>query len=122
MATLTTLVGRDDLVAVGGGLEDDEQPSRLLYAFPHVVDWLANALPVLRPLDPGTELVPLEQVDVLFHDFVSGEDFAYYERSHSLRPAELGVWELKTLDVRVFGWFPKKGVFVMANVELDGAR
>jgi hypothetical protein len=61
--------------------------------------------------------LPLDQVDTLLYDFVSGEDFAYYERSHSMEPSPLGIWELKTLDVRIFGWFHVKRCFVIANVD-----
>lgn len=116
MATLSELCEQHELEQLGGGLDENEQPGRLLYALPHVVDWLENALPALDPiLDEGRQS-PLQQVDDLFHDFVSGEDLAFYERSHSMLPAERGIWELKTPDVRLFGWFWRRGVFVIANI------
>lgn len=115
MATLSELCERHKLQQLGGGLDENEQPIRLLYAFPHVVEWLENTLPGLEPiLDDGRQS-PLEQLDDLLHDFAAGEDLSYYQRSHSMRPTEHGVWELKTPDVRLFGWFKSKGVFVIAN-------
>src|ERR1700733_1797046 len=114
MATLHILDRRGDLVAIGGGLEDFEQPQRLLYGFPHVITWLNETLPTLQPFYAETDLSPIEQVDVLFHDFVSGEDLVYYERCHFMEPLINGVWELKTPDIRIFGWFCKRGVFIAA--------
>lgn len=66
---------------------------------------------------PDSELRPTEQVYVLFYDFVSGNDFAYYARSHRMNPIEQGIWELKTEDVRIFGWFHVRCAFVMANID-----
>jgi hypothetical protein len=117
MATLAILIGCGDLIALGGGLNDDEQPERLIYAFPHVVNWLDEVLPALKSFYSETDLTPIEQMDILLHDFVSGADFSYYERSHSMTPLDRGVWELKTTDLRIFGWFIKRGVFVAANID-----
>ncbi|SRR5579885_1254218 len=117
MATLATLVSSKKLVQIGGGLAKDEQPVRLLYAYPHVIEWLNDTLPALEPFDADGMQSPLEQVDDLFHDFVAGEDFSFYELSHSMEPLEDGVWELKTPDIRLFGWFYKKGIFLAANID-----
>ncbi|MBE1506706.1 hypothetical protein [Rhizobium viscosum] len=116
MATLTELCDANVLVSIGGGLDAHEQPERLLCAFPHVIDWLENTLPSLDPDFHEGKQDPMEQADDLFHDFVSGADFSYYEKSHSMLPTEPGVWELKTSDLRLFGWFASKGVFVVAEI------
>lgn len=117
MATLLELCDCGLLTRLGGGLAGDEQPCRLLAAFPHAVKWLDDTLPRLEPLLDEGRQSPLEQVDDLLHDFVSGADMSFYKRSHSMDPHDKGIWELKTPDVRVFGWFVKRGVFVMANVD-----
>ncbi len=116
MATLSILADRKQLVRLGGGLALGEQPLRLLYAFPHVATWLDNSLSTIIPM-PDSELRPTEQVDALFYDFVSGEDFAYYERSHRMKPIDQGIWDFKTEDIRIFGWFHVKCTFVMANID-----
>lgn len=117
MATIDEVCERGDLKRLGGGLDEHEQPERLLYAFPHVVEWFDTELPGLDPELGDGRQSPIEQVDDLLHDYVSGADFAYYERSHSMHPSEHGVWELKTTDIRLFGWFVSKGVFVVADVD-----
>ncbi len=58
----------------------------------------------------------MEQVDDFLHDFISGADFSYYKRAHFMDPKENGIWELKTTDVRFFGWFYKRYVFIAAEV------
>lgn len=116
MATLVQLCDDKKLIQLGGGLEDHELPERQLYAFPDVVEWLDETLPDLDPFFHEGAQDPLEQADELLHDFVSGEDFAFYEKSHSMTPADAGVWELKTPDIRFFGWFVKKRVFVIAQI------
>lgn len=32
-------------------------------------------------------------------------------------PSEHGIWELKTLDVRFFGWFPERDTYIAARVD-----
>jgi hypothetical protein len=117
MATVAMLASEGQLVRIGGGLDSREQPLRLLYAFPHVAEWLKATLPTERPFYPDTDMTPIEQVDDLFHDFVSGEDMDYYYRCHFMTPLVEGVWELKTLDVRMFGWAHVRCAFVIANID-----
>ena len=98
----------------------NEQPVRLMYGFPHVVEWLNNDLPSITTLsaDPAEgRQTPLEQVDFLLHEFIGGADLSYYERSHFMEPLDGGIWELKTTDVRFFGWFVCRGIFIAANID-----
>lgn len=117
MATVNELCETGDLIKIGGGLDADEQPERLLFAFPHVIEWLDTVLPDLEPAFHEGKLDPIDQADDLMHDFVSGADFSFYEKSHSMEPREPGVWELKTADLRIFGWFASKSVFIVAAID-----
>lgn len=117
MATLDAIVANGQLVQLGGGLEAHEMPERLLYAYPHVIKWLDETLPELEAELGDGKQDPMEQVDYLFYDFVSGADLSYYERSHSMNPHALGVWELKTPDTRFFGWFVHNGTFIIAEAD-----
>jgi hypothetical protein len=125
MATIPTLVARNELVQLAGGLEPGERAEREMYAFPHVISWFDEVLPTLQPeLSltrehelPGGIQSPIEQVDDIVHDFISGADFDVYEKAHFLQPDAEGVWELKTVDVRLIGWFYKRRVFVIANAD-----
>lgn len=117
MATLAQLDIRKELRRLGGGLVLREQAIGRLYAFPHVTAWFDRELPKLDQNDQHGSQSCTEQLDELMHDFVTGENLDYYARSHSMRPREPGVWELKTPDLRLFGWFHARLTFVVAEVD-----
>lgn len=112
MATLIELSESGRLVKIDP-LEDDEQPWRSLYATLDFIAWLDAALPELEGDELYSSLSPIEQVWAVFHEYVSGEDFASDRRFKKLSATpDHFVWEIKTDDVRVFGWVPSKDVFV----------
>jgi hypothetical protein len=87
------------------------QEERLIYASRRLVDWLRDDLPEVVS-DRNLEETPLQQVDSLFEVFVSGDTLQYQHQFWCLSPIDRGVWELKTPDVRIFGWFPAKDCFI----------
>lgn len=117
MSTLSELADGAQLVRLGGGLVPPEQSQGRLYAFPHVIEWFENVLPGLEADMGDGRQSPIEQLDDLIHDFVAGANLGYYERSHSMRPEDPGVWELKTPDLRLFGWFNARLTFVVAEID-----
>lgn len=73
-------------------------------------------LPTLESvLDEGRQS-PAEQVDFLLYDFIRGADLCHYKRAHIMVPSECGVFEIKTADIRFFGWFPAVDNFIAADV------
>ncbi|MDX8534303.1 hypothetical protein RFM41_24575 [Mesorhizobium sp. VK25A] len=117
MATLDELADAGLLVKIDGGLDDAEQPERRLFAYPHVIDWFENVLPgAAADMGDGSQ-TPIQQLDDLLHLYVSGADLSFFERSHSMQPDDRGVWELKTTDLRLFGWFRRKNASVIAEVD-----
>ncbi|AUN33298.1 hypothetical protein [Niveispirillum cyanobacteriorum] len=66
-------------------------------------------------------LPPIEQVTQRFHDFVTGRPLVYNQGAKNLDPMVDGVWELKTHDVRIFGWFAAPSCFVAVNGALRSA-
>lgn len=116
MATLEHLATIGKLKKHEPELEQNEFPDRHFYMAPGVDAWassiLANAAHVR-----GRDLSPLEQVEQLVHDFVVGRPINYFQRRKFDLPI-LHVWELKTPDVRLLGWFPRKKHFVMVCGEM----
>jgi len=55
---------------------------------------------------------PAEQIAAFLADFCEGEVLEIRPHLKSLMHLGSGIWELKTADVRVFGWFPLKDVFI----------
>ena len=117
MATLEYLVSVGALLRFDADLEADEQPRRLIYVTPDFDQWLNAVAPTL-PKDRGRALTPLAQVDALFHDFVIGRPMVYDVDRKRLDPQRDNVWELKSEDLRIMGWFPSKGVFIAVTAAM----
>jgi hypothetical protein len=62
------------------------------------------------------ELSPAEQMAELIEHFCSGEPLAYGWQFKPLTHIGDGVWELKTPETRLFGWFPKKDCFIGSEI------
>ena len=113
MATIATLEGTGRLVRIEIELDGRAQPWRCLYGTPDFIEWLDRVLPNMKTTVVGGEIEPLEQVDAIFHEYVSGEHMDADRRFKKLTcTPDHFVWELKTLDVRIFGWVPVRDHFI----------
>lgn len=112
MATLLELEQRGDVVRFVPSLAWNEYEDRRIFLLPHAKDWIENVLPTLGSTW-NIEISPEEQLDTLFYDFCSGKALAVGKRFSKLHPRENGIWELKTADLRVFGWFQPKDCFLV---------
>lgn len=113
MATLSLLADGDELDRVEIELDSGRQPWRCLYATPQFSEWAGNVLPTMLTGVMQAEITPNEQVYALFADFIEGKHLEEDRRFKPLKyHPELHVWELKTIDVRIFGWFAKMDNFV----------
>lgn len=94
-------------------LEPAEMPWRRLYATPEFVEWLDTVVPELEQNTLYDDLRPIEQISALFAEYVAGDSFSNDRRFKKLNwTPDLCVWELKTTDVRIFGWVPERDSFV----------
>lgn len=120
-ALLTYMATTEELVAQGAlvrlvGLGQSERPWRELLALPRFITWLEADLPRLEVSWGDAD--PAEQLGALFGAYVDGEALLFDRQLHHLRPREHGAWELKTPDLRVFGWFVRRNCFVCCFGEL----
>jgi hypothetical protein len=104
MATIVELSGRGELSKLDPALDDDQQEFRVLYASPRLQTWLDIVLPTLGSTWKLEES-PLQQFDAFLEVYASGETLYYGWTFKPIRYMDQGVWELKTADIRVFGWF-----------------
>jgi hypothetical protein len=111
MATLSELADRGDLFRLDPELPANELENRFVYLSPKLRDWMANTLPDLVS-DWDAELTPQEEVAQLFETFCSGVVLTYDKDFKPLYYTKDGAWELRTIDIRIFGWFPEKNYFV----------
>jgi hypothetical protein len=111
MATLDTLLNRQELVRILVPT-DGEPRLRKIYGFPVFQNWLANELPRLvqgrlRAADP-----PQEQVDDILYRWITGKRLLYTRQFQDLTPQSDEVWEMKTADIRIFGWMYRPRTFI----------
>lgn len=117
MATLEHLVETSQLARHKPDLENYELPERVIYFAPEFDAWLGETLSGCASLS-GRNRTPYEQTEQILYEFVVGRRLAYGSGYHPLDPLSAHVWELKTPDVRLFGWFPKRCHLVVVCGEL----
>jgi len=120
MATAADLykVGTLEKVDPNDILETWEQPHRAIYLTPRAGKWLEDDLTALKTdgVISGANS-PKDQVYDLFYNFISGTNLAqdsWFPKP--LRRSQKSVWELRTPDLRLFGWFWRKGIFVISAI------
>ncbi len=116
MATVQELSGLGRLHKLDIPLEDDEQELRCVYASDQVLDFVVNHLPALASFH-GTEVNPAQELDALLAEYAcglpveAGEDIKAFTRK-AFDHLQGGIWYLRTSDLRIFGWFPHRDVFI----------
>lgn len=114
MTTFDSLLATGSIVRVEIPLDTRSQTHRLLYATPAFVDWLSELSRSDHPSPLRADMTPAEQVDFLFFTYVTGQPLTYSRQFRAIRPEPNAIWELKTIDLRIFGWFLRKDCFVCA--------
>jgi hypothetical protein len=119
MATLSALVDGGTLHKYDPELSPTELEVRMLLASDRVAKWISETLSSLAS-DLDRELSPEQEFDALMANFCGGTVLEMPSDLHPMRPVgsgrnEQGVWELRTLDLRLFGWFPVRDVFVAVS-------
>jgi hypothetical protein len=117
MATVLELALGQKLTKLDPGLEFGEPERRWIYGFPQFMARMQNELPSWKSEWDISES-PNQQFDSLIDVFSSGENLLIGQQFHVLDPATKGTWELRTPDLRVFGWFWKKDWFIATNLFL----
>lgn len=113
MATLLDLISGPSpaLEKLDPAFEDGTQEFRYILCSPKLKTWIEQDLPGLASA-LRVELSPLEQLFALVQIFCSDEPLTYGDHIKPLYSRGQGVWELKTADLRIFGWFPLKNHFI----------
>jgi hypothetical protein len=88
---------------------------RYVFATPDCAAWAAGALRQI-PKSDTTQALPWAQFEAKLRSYCDGDSLQYQDL-HIAKPHERGVWEFKTVDVRVFGWFPDKDYLILHTGE-----
>lgn len=116
MATLLELVGRGELLKLDPQLEPNEQEWRSIYVLPDAGRRIRTDILTWTSQWEIT-VSPVQQLDSLAEIFCAGETLTFERIFKPLVHLGDGVWELKTPDLRLFGWFPAKDCFVGAFLD-----
>lgn len=118
MSTPTTLAeDGGPLVLYDHDPDTPQLPQRTLYLTNGLNRWLEEVVSHELPDHPDN-LPPVEQVVSIMGLYCGGSPLAYDVDVKVLDPIGHFVWELKTEDVRIFGWFYQPKVFIAAFGEL----
>jgi hypothetical protein len=113
MATLLELTRGSSPVLhrLDPALEGGTQEFRCILCSTRLMGWIVHDLPTMAST-VRVELSPAEQLFAFAQVFCSDDPLTYGDHFKPLHCRGRGVWELRTPDLRVFGWFPIKDHFV----------
>ncbi|WP_306928524.1 hypothetical protein [Agrobacterium larrymoorei] len=89
---------------------------REMWFFRDAAKWLLEDFCTMEPFYEDS-IAPKLQAAVLLKNFVVGEDFEPELNFWHMRPTDDDVFELKTADLRIFGWFHRPRIFVAARAQ-----
>lgn len=115
MATILNLVASRELVKIDPDLDDDEMESRTIYLVAAAVKRCADLIDSMES-KWNLEVTPAEQLDDLVYHFATGGMLDCPRQFHVLSHKRDGIWQLKTPDLRLFGFFPRQDVFICTDV------
>lgn len=117
MATLLNLAADGVLDKFDAELGSRQQPMRAVFFRPGVFE---SALERLEGMESeyGNEISPLENWEDLLNSFVAGEVLIFDRQIKPLTHFRDAVWELKTLEIRMFGWFYLVDHFICNDIDL----
>lgn len=110
MATLSELVSNRTLNRLYVDLKGAEH-KRKIYTYPRAESWLLNDVPSLIAFDDG-DASPRMQAKILLRNFLRGDPFYEDEEFTLMKPIENDVYELRSPDLRIYGWFRSPGIFI----------
>jgi hypothetical protein len=112
MSTIDRLVETSALLRIDVAMGTRDQHMRLLYGTRSFTAWLDELLKGAEPKNRLGDATPAEQIDELFHAYLTGMPLVFVRQFRTIRAEKGAVWEFKTPDIRIFGWFMKKDCFV----------
>jgi hypothetical protein len=116
MATVLELVLAQKLFKLDPALEANEREWRWIYALPDFKTRVETGLPTWVS-QWQTDQSPTQQLDAFLEVYCSGETITYGRQFKPLVHLGDGVWELKTPDLRLLGWFHKRNCFIGGAID-----
>ncbi|WP_316169057.1 MULTISPECIES: hypothetical protein [unclassified Bradyrhizobium] len=112
MTTFDKLLSDKLLIPVGLKLRRGQFPERKFFAFPECIAWMRDEVPQMTTGRVASDFTPHEQMVLRLRQWIAGDPMTYGPMFHDMDPTEHGVWEMKTADLRIFGWIYKPKQFI----------
>lgn len=112
MATFDKLLEAKALIRVMFPLPRGQFHERKMYAYPDCLTWMRTEVPRMATGRINSALTPKEQLIERLRQWMSGDPMRYGPWFHDMDPRSHGVWEIKTHDLRIFGWMYRPKSFI----------
>jgi hypothetical protein len=121
MVTFAKLVEQRAIIRVKLRLGRNQFDERELYAYPDCLMWMKAEVPNMVTGRVRSSFTPAEQLITRLLQWITGKPMVYGRMFQDLLPRSDEVWELKTADLRIFGWMyrPRKFVAVRGGYADD---
>jgi hypothetical protein len=112
MATFVSIVEEQKLlIPVRLKLPRKQFPERKFYAYPECIEWMKQ-VPQMKTGRVASDFTPHEQLVERLRQWIAGDPMEYGRMFHDMDPRTDDVWEMKTADLRIFGWMYKPREFI----------
>lgn len=91
-------------------------PARTIYFLPRAVKVVKKEISKWPAEYAGIDFTPATQFVTLMTRYLRGDNLIHPKEFHVLDPADLDIWELKTEDLRFFGWFYEQDCYICSNI------
>lgn len=115
MATFSSLLDQKRIIRLTVALKRGQFHDRKFYAFPECLEWMRKEVPKMVTGRIQSPLNPAEQLTERLRQWIAGEPMREGPWFHDMTPKEQGVWEMKTDDLRIFGWMYRRCEFVAVH-------
>jgi hypothetical protein len=112
MTTFDRLLQSKNLIRVTRQLPRGQFHERRFYAYPDCLEWMKSEVPQLTTGRAQSAFTPLEQLMERLRQWMAGDAMRYGPWFHDMTPKSDHVWELKTDDLRIFGWMYQPCAFI----------
>jgi hypothetical protein len=112
MATFAKILEDARITRVKLRLPRGRFDERELYAFPECLDWMRKKVPTMVTGRIGSAFTPAEQLMRRLTQWIVGDTMVHNRMFKDMEPQSHGVWELKTENLRIFGWMYQRRKFI----------
>ncbi len=112
MATFDKLLAEGRIVRVKLRLGRGQFDERKLYAYPECLKWMRAEVPAMVTGRVQSAFSPKEQLITRLLEWITRKPMSYGRMFQDMLPRSDEVWELKTADLRIFGWMYRPRKFI----------